>query len=144
MRRLIIQEDGMMFKNLANFAFERNWKEAIVFYLVYLVGILILLFMVGATAGGILQIVGVQTTYDQGFDIGKRAGNIAAIILCALLAVVILKKKGLHLHPLYILIAVLTALLALVAGALGGLVPCAYLTTRPIQKKAASGEPSPS
>ena len=57
------------------------------------------------------------------------AGSIVAVILCVTLTVAIAVKKGrlLSFPTLFLLIAVIVC--ALAAGALGGLIPVAFMTT---------------
>ena len=116
-----------MFKNLTSFGYQRSTKEAIGFYLAYLV----LVMIVGAVLGGTL---GVAMQNDT-FDFGLRVGNVIAVIVSSGVSFLILKEKKLLNSFGFILLALLAGLLALFIGGLGGLIPAAYLTTRPASTK---------
>ncbi len=65
------------------------------------------------------------------YEAGFRVGNIGAIIICPLLSFLILKEKKLLNNFGLIILAILSGLIAVFVGAIGGLIPIAYLTTRP-------------
>jgi hypothetical protein len=112
-----------MFSNLAKFEIQRSGKQAFGFYISYLVlGILL-----GFVAGGIGGLLDPDHAQQAGF----RAGNVSAIIMCCALAITIASKKSLLSSFKNILIIVITAALSLLFGAIGGLIPVAYLTTAP-------------
>lgn len=116
-----------MFKNLTNFGYQRSAKEAIGFYIAYLA----LFMLIGAIFGGIGGLVAQNKT----FDFGLRIGNIVAIITSLGLSFLILKEKNLLGSFGFILLALLSGLIALFIGGLGGLLPAAYLTTKPASGK---------
>ncbi|MBU0569816.1 hypothetical protein KKB40_03470 [Patescibacteria group bacterium] len=80
--------------------------------------------------GAIFAGVGVLVTQNDTFDFGLRIGNIIAIIISIGLSFLILKEKKLLSNFGFILLALLSGLLALFIGGLGGLIPAAFLTTR--------------
>lgn len=110
-----------MFKNLTNFGYQRSVKDAIGFYIAYLV----LIIMIGALFGGIL---GAATQID---NVGLGAGTIVAVIVSLTLSFLILKRKKSLGKFSFIALALLSGLLAIFLGGLAGLIPVAYLTTRP-------------
>ena len=76
-----------MFKNLTDFAYKRNRKEALGFYL----GYLILIVVVGALAGALFGLASGQ----ENFELGLRIGNIIGILASLGLSFAVLSKKGL-------------------------------------------------
>lgn len=111
-----------MFKNLTDFGYKRNIKEAVGFYMAYLV----LVMLVGGILGGILGVVMQNNT----FGFGLKVGNVIGVITSLGVSFLILKEKKLLGNFGFILIALLSGLLALFIGGLGGLIPAAFLTTR--------------
>jgi len=116
-----------MFKNLTNFGYQRSAKEAFGFYLAYLV----LVMIVSGVLGGTLEVVMQNNTLDFGF----RMGIVIAVIFSSGISFLILKEKRLLGNFGFILLALLSGLLTLFSGCLGGLIPAAYLTTRPASGK---------
>jgi hypothetical protein len=110
-----------MFNNLTNYGFERTGKQAIGFYLAYLFLGLILGFLTGALYALI--------TGDGSFKGGVRAGQFMAIFYCLGLAITVAHFKGMLLSFKAILLVVTTGIIAVFIGALGGLIPVAYLST---------------
>jgi len=119
-----------MFKNLTNFVYKRNVKEAIGFYIAYLV----LVILVAMVLGGIFELV----TGDESFEFGLRIGNVVAIIASVGLFFLILKKKNLMGRFGYIILGLISGLLAFYGGGLLGLIPVAFLTTRESQESLTS------
>ena len=111
-----------MFKNLTDFSYKRTGKEALGFY----IGYLVLIVVVGAILGGILGLV----LGEESFEIGLRVGNILAILATLGLSFLILSKKKMMNNFGMILLALLSGLLAFVGGGLLGLIPTAYFTTK--------------
>jgi uncharacterized Tic20 family protein len=107
-----------MFRDLLLLEKDRTGKEALGFYLAYL----LLTVLLGALAG-VLAVI--SATPAEGYMMGRFAG----IIFCIVLSFAILyKKKRLQSFGL-VLIVVLSGLGAIFLGGLLGLVPAAYLTT---------------
>jgi hypothetical protein len=122
-----------MFKKLTDFSYKRNWKEAIGFYLANFVLALILGQIVA-------QATVAQTgakTFEEGFAIGLKTGAMIAIIYCLALAVVILIKRKLYKNFGYIVLALLSGLVAVYGGALFGLIIPAIMTTLSLSPQAA-------
>ncbi len=110
-----------MFSNLTQFELSRSGKQALGFYLAYLFLGIILGFAAGAIAG-------VLTAGDP-FQAGFFVGQIIAIVLCFALSLIIAYKKSLFSSFKVLVIIVLTVILSVLLGTLGGLIPVAYLTT---------------
>lgn len=116
-----------MFNNLVDFSYKRNWKEAVGFYLAYLVLGVIL----AAIAGGLSSFFSEIGTFEQGYNQGVKAGSVTGVIFCLLISIVLLKQKKLFINFGYIILALLGVILSLLGGLLFGLMIPAYLTTKP-------------
>ena len=116
-----------MFKNLTNFGYQRDMKEALGFYIAYL----ILLMLVSGVSAGIL---GLAAGHGS-FSFGLQVGAVVAVIISLAISFWVLKEKKLLSNFFLIILALLSGLLALFIGGLGGLIPAAYLTTRPVGVK---------
>ncbi len=114
-----------MFANLADFGFRRTPLQAFGFYLAYFVLFLALAGLVGAlvalAAGDRANVA----------DLATRMGILTAVIACTALSFAIVAKKQLMNHFPSILLALLAGVLGMLGGALLGLLPATYLTTRP-------------
>lgn len=115
-----------MFKHLTNFGYKRNAKEAIGFYIAYLILIIMAAFLLGSALG---IVMGAFYGFNFGL-IGLKVGNVIAIIITVVTAFLILKEKKLLSNFGYILLVLLSGILAVYLGCLGGLIPVAFLTTR--------------
>ena len=112
-----------MFNKLTDFGHERTGKEALGFYLAYLVFIIILGALVGGTSA-------VMVHHDEGaYDLGVRVGAVVAVIVSVTLPLLILRAKKIFSFG-GLLLVLLSGLLALFIGGIGGLIPAAYLTTK--------------
>jgi chromate transport protein ChrA len=112
-----------MFKNLTDYGYQRNAKEAIGFYLAYL---FLIIFSCGIL-GGLIGMI----TQSGDFSLGVRVGSILAVMAAIVLSFLILKEKKSLDNIGCILLAVISGVLAFLAGGLGGLIPVAYLTSKP-------------
>ena len=112
-----------MFKKLTNFHYQRNTKEAVGFYFAYLLLILI----TGVVISGGFNII----FKPINFALGVRIGAMTAFVMSLSLSFLILKDKKLLKNFNCILLALVSGLLALFIGGLGGLIIPAYLTTKP-------------
>ncbi|EKD62788.1 MAG: hypothetical protein ACD_52C00057G0008 [uncultured bacterium] len=110
-----------MFKNLTNFAYQRNKKEAVAFYLAYLVFIILL----GATIQGILIRLSLFT-----LDFWIKIGSLMATSVCLFLCYKIIKSKNLFKSLNYLSLGLLSGLLSLSSWTILGLIIPAFLTTR--------------
>jgi hypothetical protein len=105
-----------MFKKLGDLSVKRDWLGAIGFYLAY--------FFLGILIAMILGAL-----FSNNSSGGLVLGQKMAIIYCPLIALLILRaKKSLNNIPLLI-VALLSGVIAVFIGMLGGLIPTAYLTT---------------
>lgn len=111
-----------MFKNLINYAYKRNLKEAVGFYIAYLILIVILASLVGAMVGAITRV--------NNYSLEFKLGQIIAALFSLILSFLILYKKKLLNNFLYIILAILSGLLAYLGGGIFGLIPAAYLSSR--------------
>lgn len=111
-----------MFRNLTDFSYKRSLKEAIGFYLGYLLLIVLASMILGGVSGLVLG--------DRSTEVGFRIGNLVAVITVLTLSFVILSKKDLLANFGMILVALLSGILAFFGGALLGLIPTAYLSTK--------------
>ena len=111
-----------MFSSLTNFGYKRSLKEAIGFYLAYcLVAVLL-----GGLLGGIVGVISGVNNYELGIRIGTISSTLLALILGFLIA----RSKGLLKSFSTILIIIFSGIISLFLGALGGLIPIAYLSSR--------------
>lgn len=115
-----------MFKNLTDFAYQRNTKEAIGFYLAYLVFII----LISVLASIIIAIL-IGVNKDNASDFGLRLGTFFAVISSFGLGILVLKAKNNLNNFGLLLLVILAGLIAFFLGGLGGLIPVAYLTTKP-------------
>ena len=111
-----------MFSNLADFGYKRDLKGAVGFYIVYLITII----LISSIAGGL----GGLTGGVDSFGGGVRIGNIIAIIASLSLSFLILYKKNILSNVVFIVVALLSGVLAFLGGGLLGLIPAAFLSTK--------------
>lgn len=114
--------DAGMFSNLTNLSVKRTTKQAIGFYIAYL----ILIALSGGLIGGLISLV----TRSGDFDTGLIMGTYAAVIFSVVISFIIIYKKNLLGNYLYLVLVILSGILALGGGGLLSLIPAAYLTTR--------------
>ncbi len=118
-----------MLRSLTKLSLQRNWKEAIVFYLAYtLLGILI-----AGLSGGIAGII------DPGgsFESGAMVGTVVGTIYCVILYFSVYSQKRLN-SFLYILIGIVAGVVNLFCGNLVSIIFVAFLTTRATRECKAS------
>lgn len=111
-----------MFKKLTDFSYKRTRKQAVGFYL----GYLILIIIVGALVGGMVGLA----FGDESFELGLRVGNFIAVLIVLGVSFAILNKKKLMNNFGLILLALASGLFAYLGGGLLGLLPAAYLSTK--------------
>lgn len=115
-----------MFRDLTNFDKQRTISEAIGFYVSY-----------AALGVAIAGIIGVFLSPLPGIRndllFVARLGEAWAILYCVVLSALITVKKSLGF--LGSMIAVLSGILAIALGVVGGLIATAFLTTRPNSKE---------
>ncbi len=118
-----------MFNNLFDFSYTRSIKEAIGFYIAFL----FLFMLLGGILGGVSTIV-FGVSEEEAFDFGVKIGSVLGVVLTLVLAAVVLHAKKLYTHFGYIVLGLLSGVLAIFVGGIGGLIPVTYLTTRPASK----------
>ncbi len=123
-----------MFKNIANFSYRRNGKEAFGFYLAYLFFTMLL----GGLAGGIYEIIhrssirslNFKEGFVEGFKAGIPIGHLASVLFLIVLSIIILKQKRLLRHYGFLVLAIGSGIATILIGSIVGLIPLAFLTTR--------------
>lgn len=114
--------ENKVFSNLFNFSYKRSFKEAIGFYIVYA----LLLMLVGGVLAAITR---VAFPIGDVFDQSIMVGQISATLVTLGLAVLILMGKGLLGRPLNMVLMLLSAVLSYFVGGILGVAVLAYLTT---------------
>ncbi len=119
-----------MFKKLTDFSYKRNWKEAIGFYLAYL----LLAVILGGVFGALLSTSTNAQTFQEGFNAGLQSnvGPMVAIIYIAIISVLLLIKRKLYTKFRYLILIVINLILAILGGGLLGLIIPAFMTTREV------------
>src|SRR3954447_15252751 len=93
-----------MFRRLFTFGYQRTLVQAIGFYLVYLVGGIIISAMVSALLTPFEGLSG----FDEGFAFGLQVGSVFAVLLTLALGFSIVRAKASFRHPGYLFVAVLS------------------------------------
>jgi hypothetical protein len=114
-----------MFQRLGDFGMKRTALQAVGFYIVYLVLILVI---VELLAVALSVVSGVPDSGAYQFGVG--VGAIGAACVCAFLSYRILNDKRLLKNFSSIVYLIATAALALLGGGVIGLILVAFLTTR--------------
>ncbi len=121
--------------NITDFTVKRDWGQAVIFYILYL----LIVFVVAGIAGAVCGLVANQfgADLDASRKFSKLGGWVMAVILCPTLSILIsvAKKTGAGRGLLFVLGAFV---LSVGGGGLLGLVIPAFLTTRPQAQTAAS------
>jgi TIR domain len=112
-----------MFQEIMNFAYQRTTKQAIGWYLMYLVICVVMGFAVG-------HIAGMFSTPGGAANVGLMAGQISAIPYHVALGVLLLWHRDKSASN--IMLVLLSVMLSIALGAFGGLIPLAFLSRRPI------------
>jgi hypothetical protein len=125
--------ENKIFKDLLLFEKERTPKEALGFYLCYL----LLTALLGSLVAFLFADRDSSMSFEQQFQAGAEMGQYFAVIFCLVLSFMILYKKKKLQNFGYVLVGILSGVCAIFLGGLLGLVPVAYLTT--IKKTIADG-----
>lgn len=116
-----------MFRKLADFSLTRTPLQALGFYIAYFV----LALIVGAVLGAISGALFAQgESFQAGFNAGQKVGLVVAVIFPIFISFMVLRSKKLLNNFLYIALLLLSGVLGVFGGALLGLIPAAFLTTR--------------
>jgi hypothetical protein len=118
-----------MFNHLFDFGYQRSTKEALGFYIAYLVLAIVAAMLLGGVAGMIGE-------GDTAYELGVKIGSIVAVVASVVLSFLIIRAKRLYSFGM-ILLGIVSGLLALITGGLGGFIPVAYLSTRENRASAA-------
>jgi TIR domain len=114
-----------MFGEIMNFNYQRSAKQAFGWYVMYV--------LVGIVIGGVCgYLVGLFVKEDEGFNIGRLAGQFSAVPFNILLGTLLIWHRKKDAPNLLLVLA--GAILSAVGGALGGLIPLAFLSNRPVEK----------
>lgn len=124
---ILMKGCGNIFNNLADFSYRRNTKEAIGFYIAYLFLTIVPGIVLALALGSIM--------WNDTYGFGLTVGNIVAVVVSLGVSFLILKEKNLLGNSGFILLALLSGVLAIIFGGLGRLIPAAYLTTKPANTK---------
>lgn len=120
-----------MFQKSFDFGYQRNFKEALGFYITYL---FLTILLTGPIGGMIRTFIGSEGSILSATLFAMRMGTlIAGVITSLILSFLILKEKNLLSDFKYIGIGLISGILALLGGGLLGLLPVAFLTT--LEKK---------
>jgi len=113
-----------LFSDLTKLGKVRSGWQAFGFYLAYLcLGLLL-----AAFAGGVSDFFIKASTFREGFTAGTKFGHFTAVVFCPLMSFLILRAKRNYSFAALALVLV-SGLLALAVGMLGGLIPSAILTS---------------
>ena len=116
-----------MFAEIMNFSYQRTTKQAIGWYLMYL--------LIGIVAGfAVGQIATMASTIEGAARVGLIAGQLSAIPYHLALAVLLLWHRAKDASAIMLVLG--SIVLAIVLGGLGGLIPLAMLSRRPATDRA--------
>ena len=114
-----------MFGKLLDFTRVRSPHQALGFYLIY---VLIIILLSTITGGFFGFIYGNNSNEIE--QIAKISGHAVSMIFCLTLYVLVMARKGFQQKEIYIFLALIVFILALVSGPIGGLAPVSYITTK--------------
>ena len=107
-----------MFNNLLNLEIKRNLKQAIGFYIAYLI--------LGILLSGVLSFI---SQPSAGFEAGVEFGRWFIVLFVITLSFLIFYKKNSIRSFKSIMIILLAAVCAIFGGALLAMIPISYMTT---------------
>lgn len=110
-----------MIKNIGNLSMKRNWKEAIVFYVVYLLLLLLICFLTGVIIGIFNPNYSVETV--------EKIATFIIAAYCIILYFAVYFKKKMSSLP-FIMLGLVTAIISFLLGEILALIIVAFLTTR--------------
>ena len=117
-----------MFGEIMNFNYQRSAKQAFGWYLMYfLVGVVIALIST-YLAGFFTKVL----DFNEGFNLGLSVGQFSAVPFNILLGTLLIWHRKKDAPNLLLVLA--GAILSAPTGALGGLIPLAFLSNRPVEK----------
>ena len=122
-----------MFTHLTDFKFRRTTKQAVGFYIVYLMGTVLL---AGLISYIYMSMSGQSfSPEDESFSAGARVGSKVVMVIVLILSILILNAKKLTHNSRSIIIVLIAVAFTFVGGGLLGFIPVAYLTTLESLKK---------
>jgi hypothetical protein len=118
-----------MFKKLTNFSYQRNKKEALGFYITYLISFVI----VGAIVSAIIGVAtnSVPTSFSASFTKGEEVGAVIVGLGSIVISILVLSAKKESRYS-FALLALMSGLLCFFGGGLFGFIIPAYFTTLPV------------
>jgi hypothetical protein len=117
-----------MFGEIMNFNYQRSAKQAFGWYLMYfLVGVVIA--VVSTYLAGLFT---KDLDFNEGFNFGLSIGKFSAVPFNILLGTLLIWHRKKDAPNLLLVLA--GAILSAIGGALGGLIPLAFLSNRPVEK----------
>lgn len=126
----------VFFAKIKDMSAVRTPEQAIAFYDVYVIFIVLLAGLMGFISAFF------ASSYEEAVRNSAVLSVLAVWIGCIWIGTKILKAKGRLLSPLDLLLIVASLLIAIRGGVFAGLLPIAYLTTRSSLKKANYVEPA--
>lgn len=117
-----------MFQKLTDFSMQRQPLQAVGFYIFAVLVMVVVMFVIGAMAGLVIQS---DQTDQEMLAISMKIGNVLSIIFCMAVAFLVCWKKNIYQDTLPIALIFGSALLTWALGGFLGMIPVAYLTTRP-------------
>lgn len=114
-----------MFKKLTDFSYKRNGKEAVGFYLAYLVVSILLAMIIKGLYDGPMH------DWQRGFSEGISLTTLTEVLFSMGLFLIILKAKKMHKRYMYVILVLLSGVLATFGGSVLGLIFPTLLTTKP-------------
>lgn len=120
-----------MFDTMFDFRTRRNWKQAIWFYLFFSV----MAFLIAMVAAFLF--LPEAHSFQEGMMLGAHHPLLKwfRVIVSGGLGGVLLWKKGLYKSPTSVMLVLVAVVLSVMTGTLLGLIPVAYLSTRPAMDK---------
>lgn len=110
-----------MLKDIGNLSMKRNWKEAIVFYVAYLLLLLLICFLTGLIIGVFNPNYSVETV--------EKIATFIIAAYCIILYFTVYFKKKMSSFP-FIILGLVTAIISFLLGEILALIIVAFLTTQ--------------
>ncbi len=114
-----------MFKHLLDFSYKRDWKQAIIFFVV--------LFLIGIILPVVVSIIdSILFPLSASFDRGVQIGFYGAVIFNLIIACLLIKGKRFYKNIYYLLLTILCPFLGLLGLGITAEAILAFLTTKKI------------
>ena len=115
-----------MFQEIMNFAYQRTTKQAIGWYLMYFIICVVMGFAVG-------RIASAASSPADAVNVGLIAGQLSAIPYHIALGILLLWHRAKSASN--VMLVLISVVLSVALGALGGLIPLAFLSRRPVVQR---------